>query len=113
MKKLIEDHHYTYEEATGAISFNKDDSVYHDEKAAFAQYGIDIDQIKTINEYDKLRMEYRYILLEAFQQKWRKVKPKNIEQKYEKALSLFNIDEVERLKPVIHQKRKLNLKVVK
>ena len=113
MKKLIEDLHYTYEEATGAISFNKDDSVYLDEKAAFAQCGVDLDQIKTINEYDKLRMVYRDILLEAFQQKWRKVKPKNIEEKYEKALLLFDLDEASRLKTIIQQKRKLNLKVVK
>ena len=112
MKKLYEDHHYSFDKKTRIITFKQDNPVYLDEKKTFAENGVDIDKIKTVNEYDQLRMEYRDILLEAFQQKWRKVKPKNIEQKYEKALSLFDIDEVSRLKKVIEQKRRLNIKAV-
>lgn len=112
MKNLYEDQHYTFDETTRIITFKKDHITYINEKQTFAEHGIDIDEIQTVNEYDKLRMEYRYVLLEAFQQTWRKVKPINIEEKYEKALALYDVVEINRLKKIINIKRKLNIKII-
>ena len=113
MKKIIQNHHFKYDEVTRVITFVKDDTVYKDEKIVFASQGIDIDQIQTIDEYDRLRMQYRYALMARFEEKWHKVKPKTLEEKYTKSLMLNDIDEVKRLKKIIHKKNALHLNVIK
>lgn len=92
MKEIIQDHHFKYDETTRVITFVKSDYVYKDEKIVFASQGIDIDQIQTVDEYDRLRMQYRYALMARFEQKWQKVKPKTLEEKYTKSLMLNDID---------------------
>ena len=66
MKKIIQDHHFKFDETTRVITFVKSDTVYKDEKIVFATQGIDIDQIQTIDEYDRLRMQYRAALMALF-----------------------------------------------
>ena len=113
MKKCIQDHHFNYDEITRVITFIKDDSVYKDEKIVFASQGIDIDQIHTIDEYDRLRMQYRYELMARFEQKWQKIKPTTLEEKYTKSLILNDIEGVKRLKQIINKKNTLHIKVIK
>ena len=113
MKKIIENHHYKYDEVTRIITFVKSDTVYKDEKLVFASQRIDIDQIQTIDEYNRLRMQYRYALMARFEEKWHKVKPKTLEEKYTKSLMLNDIDEVKRLKKIIIKKNALHLNVIK
>lgn len=113
MKKGIQDHHFKYDEITRFITFVKDDSIYKDEKIVFASQGIDIDLIHTIDEYDRLRMQYRYALMARFEQKWQAVKPKTLEEKYTKSLMLNDIEGVKRLKQIINKKKALHIKVIK
>ena len=113
MKKLIQDHHYEFDEVTRIITFIKDHYAYQEEKRVFARHGVDIDQIKTVDEYDLFKLEYRYDFLEIFEQKWQKVQPKTLEEKYRKSLMLNDLKEFKRLKKIIEKKKALNIKVVK
>lgn len=113
MKILIQDHHYEFDEVTRIITFIKDHHAYQKEKRIFAMHDVDIDQIKTVDEYDLFKFEYRYDFLEIFEQKWRKVQAKTLEEKYRKSLMLNDLKEFKRLKKIIVKKRALNIKIVK
>ena len=113
MAKLIQDHHYKYDEITRIITFDKNHSTYKNEKIFFALLDIDIDEIETVNEYDKLRLEYRHELMANFELKWQKVVPKTLEEKYRKSLMLSDIEGVKRLKQIINKKNALHIKVIK
>lgn len=113
MKILAQDHHYDFDDVTREITFKKEHPAYQAEKKVFARHGVDIDEIKTVNEYDLFKLEYRHDFIEMFEQKWRKVKPKTVEEKYQKSLMLNDLKEFQRLKKIIKKKRSLNLKVIK
>ena len=105
--------HYHFDEKTREITFHKDNGHYQFEKKIFAECGVVIDEIKTVDEYDVLLFEYREALNVAVQAQWQNMVTTTIEDKYRKCMVLGDIKEAQRLRQILLKKKALKLKVIK
>ena len=103
----LESEHYSYNEKTGEITFNIKHRHYKMEKKILARYGVDIDTIKTVEEYLDCIIQYRHEIHEEFTNIWIEKKPKDLEQKFAKSLILHDFEESERLQRIIERRNKL------
>ena len=112
-KKLIEDTHYTFCEKSLAISFDTKHPQYILEKNVFATQGVNIDEIKTINEYDKYKMQFIGQIMAVIEDKWRTKKPKTLRDKLTKSIVFLDIANMKKYAKLLKKKTRLNLKIIK
>lgn len=110
---MVGQSHYHFDEVTRKITFHKDAYHYQFEKKIFAECGVDIDTIKTVDEYDVLLYEYRETFNIAVKTHWQNTVTTTLEEKYRKSLMLGDIDEAKRLRQILLKKKALHLKVIK
>ena len=73
---MIENTHYTVNESTQHITFNKEIRLYRIEKSVFSSHNLDIDAIRTFGEYSFFKNEYRYEITAALVEHWQNRHPK-------------------------------------
>ena len=110
---MISKSHYAFDEVTRIIVFDKNAVLYQFEKKVLEECGVDIDSIQTVDEYDRIRLEYHAAFNEAVVSHWQHVTPNTIEEKYRQALMIGNLNEIKRLQPIIIKMKRLNIRVVK
>lgn len=101
--------------ATGAIEIDHESPVYESYKRTLGWIGIDINAIKTEEEFESLTSSERYIRTAATfrRARWAALSPKNLEEAMVKALMREDYDEVVRLAELIDKKRKSGLHIVR
>ena len=110
---MHQDPHYEFDEQSGLISLNTQHRFYKLERNVFLLKNIDIDSIKTFEEYCDYTTIFRYEIQAAFHEYIKNKKPKTIENKLTRSLILGENDEVERLDKLIDKIRGANLTVIK
>lgn len=105
--------HYNFDEKTGAITFDTEHRFYKFEQEVLSSKGVDINAIKTFEEYFDYKTAYRYEIRAAFHAYIKSKKSKTIENKLTRSLILGEDDEVERLDKLIDKLRDANLTVIK
>lgn len=84
--------HYTVDETTHCITFNKQTRLYKIEKAVFASHSVDIDAIKTIDEYTFFNSEYQYDITAARKEYWQNRQPQTEEERTLKESMLESLE---------------------
>lgn len=112
-KTYVTDKHYTFDEITRQITFIKEERFYKIEKKIYASHGVDIDKVKTVDEYDLLRLQYTHEINAVITEKWRKFTPTTLEEKQLKYLMTDDIEGCRRIRELIEKKNAVKLKVIK
>lgn len=112
-KTYVTDKHYTFNEITRKITFIKEERLYKIEKKVFASHGVDIDKIRTVNQYDSIRMLYSQEVLAVMAEKWVNFKPRTLEEKQRKYLMTNDLEGFRRLSKLIEKKNAIQLKIIK
>ena len=110
---MYDDPHYIVDEQTGRITFDTQHRYYKLESKVFSSNGVNIDTIKTIEEYFEHTKAFRYEIQAAFHEYIRNKKAGSLENKLTKSLILGDTDEVKRLDHLINKINKAHLKVIK
>ena len=105
--------HYHFDEITREITFHQDSYTYQFEKKVLAECGVNIDNIKTVEQYDVLLFEYRETFSRAAKEAWKNTMATTLEQKYHKSQALGELDKAARLRKILFKKKALHLKVIK
>ena len=93
--------HYMHDEQTGLIRFNRQHRHYKLERTVFAAKGINIDNIKTFDQYWDYKMAYRYEVRVAFHKYIQNKNPKTIQSKFTQSAILGETKEAKRLESLI------------
>ena len=105
--------HYQHDEQTGLITFNREHRYYQIERTVFASKGVDIDRIKTFEQYFDFIIAFRYEVRVAFHRYIENKKPKTIESKFTQSVIPGDKKEIKRLEPIIDKMKQLHIKVNK
>jgi len=110
------DDFYTVNEETGEITFHPDNEMYAIERDAFRAHGLDLEKVKTFDEYVRLSMITKYTSQAIFEERTRNriMKKKNPTLRERALLANINGDFEEglRLLDLAMKKHALGLKVV-
>lgn len=112
-KTYIQGRHYTYDEVTRKITFVKEEHTYKIEKHVFGSHGVDIDEIQTIEEYERIRMQHTHEVMAIITEQWRRFKPRTLEEKRRKCLMINDTEGFKRLRKLIDKKNAIKLKIIK
>lgn len=111
---MIEDKHYTVNEATGIITFIHDEPIYKIEKIVFAEKGIEINNLNTLEEYNNIRFRYIDDIMSVINEKaLKKLTDNTLEHKAKRYLYQNNYFSLHKLNQIISRKRALKLIVIK
>lgn len=110
---MYDDPHYIVDEQTGRITFDTQHRYYKLESKVFSSNGVNIDAIKTIDEYFEHTKAFHHEIRAAFHEYIRNKKPGTLENKLTRSLILGDKEEVARLDLLINKINKANLKVIK
>lgn len=110
---LYQDPHYTLNEETGEITFDKTHRFYELERKAFALHGVDINDVTQVEHYDDLSHAFRQDISELFTEYVRNKRPTTLEGKHFRSRHLGDVKEADRLSKIIDKKHALKITVVK
>lgn len=110
---MYQNPHYHHDEKTGLITFNREHSYYHLERTVFTSKGVDINRIKTFEQYYDFKIAFRYEIRVAFHKYIQNKNPKTLESKLTQSLILGNDNDFKRLETLLHRMKKSNLEIIK
>jgi hypothetical protein len=106
------DYYRIVDEETGLIEFNASDDFYLFLKSTLKKYGINLNEVNTLDELTEIEREHFDEIESAMVERHKKKIPRNLDGAYNHAQSSRNHDDATRLLKLIYERDRKGLRVV-
>lgn len=106
------DYYRIVDEETGSIEFDASDDLYVFLKSTLSKYGINLDEIKTLDQLTEIERQYFDEIESAMVELNDKKSPKNLDDAYNHARLTRNHDEATRLLELIYKRDRKGFRVI-